>query len=45
LKQARLALINLDKPNVEQPILMAYVMEIFVGVPGNVVVGTGDERH
>lgn len=38
-------MINLDKPNEEQLKLMAYGMEIFVGVLGDVVAGIGEERH
>ncbi len=38
-------MISLDKPNEEQLKFMAWVMEIFVGILGNIVAGIGKDRH
>ncbi|MFZ1546067.1 MAG: hypothetical protein WAT12_03065 [Candidatus Nitrotoga sp.] len=40
-----LAMIDIDKPNAEQTIMLVNGMENFIGVLGNVVMGIGQERH
>ena len=43
--QETLAMIDIDKPNAEQTIMLVNGMENFIGVLGNVVMGIGQERH
>jgi len=40
-----LAVVDAPEPNEEQVVLLAYGMQILVGVLGNVVSGLGEERH
>ncbi len=40
-----LAMLDIDKPSAEQTQMLVNGMEDFIGVPGNIVMGIGQERH
>ncbi len=40
-----LAMLDIDKPSAEQTQMLVNGMVDFIGVPGNIVMGIGQERH